>query len=523
VIRNRHDPSNRLPGIEVREGKVGCYTHLYEERAWILAPDGIEQLRQIFAYARDSGRRVTMRGGGHSFDAQPIGDDLVVSTEKLNSIELLDGERIRVGPGAEWGEIFAATEPHGLIPAITVTTEHATAGGTLSADCLSRFSPAYGKEGTRIESFDLLTTEGELLQCSAPPSGASWDELAPEQRAFRGVIGGFGYLGAVVSVTYRLLSVGETGGQIGVRTFARTYEGYDRLVRDLVPATEQTYQEESDPNDPGKLDAIWSGLVTSRGGRKRTFLFTSAFTPKPERRRLVLHRPKFLPRVPYEWLMRVPWTSRLLWSAAFRMGFHRDEYIDDVEGFTFFMDGNARAKRIGKRLGFSMRNIQQTFVIPFDPAGGAGWQAGRDALVDWLDTAQKLLDERGLAPTLQDVLFLPGDEPFLLSSTAGGPGFAASYAFETSSRSTLRKASEAFSDLADIAWARFGGRVHLVKNVVASQSTLAEMYRDGAERFFELKRELDPAGILRNDFLERNFGVLFGADSAAPVTEARED
>ena len=88
-----------------------------------------------------------MRGGGHSFDAQPIGDDLVVSTERLGSIELLDGDRVRVGPGATWGEIFAATQPHGLVPAITVTTENATAGGTLSADCLSRFSPAYGKEG----------------------------------------------------------------------------------------------------------------------------------------------------------------------------------------------------------------------------------------------------------------------------------------------------------------------------------------------------------------------------------------
>ena len=56
-----------------------------------------------------------------------------------------------------------------------------------------------------------------------------------------------------------------------------------------------------------------------------------------------------------------------------------------------------------------------------------------------------------------------------------------------------------------------GGRVHLVKNVVASQRTLAEMYGDGAERFFGLKRELDPGGILRNEFLERNFGEYLAA------------
>jgi FAD/FMN-containing dehydrogenase len=120
--------------------------------------------------------------------------------------------------------------------------------------------------------------------------------------------------------------------------------------------------------------------------------------------------------------------------------------------------------------------------------------------------AQDLLEKRGLRPTLHDVLFLPADEPFLLSSTASGAGFAVSYAFETSRRSTLRKVQEAFSDLADILWERFGGRVHLVKNVFASQQTLAEMYGESAQRFFALKRELDPAGIFRNDFLERTFG-----------------
>ena len=519
MIRNRHDPSGRLPGISAHETKVGCYTGLYEGRAWVVAPDSVEQLREIFAYSRESGRRVTIRGGGHSFDAQPIGDDLVISTERLNSIELLDGDRVRVGPGAKWGEIFAVTQPQGLVPAVTVTTENATAGGTLSADCLSRFSMAYGKEGTRVESFELLTAEGELLRCSAPPSDAPWEKLTREQRVFRGAIGGFGYLGAVVSITYRLLAVGASeDGRIGVRTFAREFETFDRLARDLVPATKQAYVEDSDPNDPEKLDAIWSAIVPSRRGVKRALFFTSAFTPKPERRRLIQHRPKLLVRVPFEWLLRVGWTSRLLWSLSFRIGFRRDEYIDDLEGFSFFMDGNARAKRAGKRLGFSMKNIQQTFVVPFNPDDGDAWQAGRDALVEWLETAQDLLEERGLRPTLHDVLFLPADEPFLLSSTALGAGFAVSYAFETSRRSTLRQVQEAFSDLADIVWERFGGRVHLVKNVFASKRTLAEMYGDGAQRFIELKRELDPAGILRNDFLDRTFGDLLAAGD--PVRSA---
>ena len=34
------------------------------------------------------------------------------------------------------------------------------------------------------------------------------------------------------------------------------------------------------------------------------------------------------------------------------------------------------------------------------------------------------------------------------------------------------------------------------------------MYGDYANDFFRLKRELDPRGVLRNDFLERTFGDL---------------
>ena len=40
----------------------------------------------------------------------------------------------------------------------------------------------------------------------------------------------------------------------------------------------------------------------------------------------------------------------------------------------------------------------------------------------------------------------------------------------------------------------------------AKKSTLAEMYGENARDFFELKRDLDPTGMLRNEFLERTFG-----------------
>jgi decaprenylphospho-beta-D-ribofuranose 2-oxidase len=207
--------------------------------------------------------------------------------------------------------------------------------------------------------------------------------------------------------------------------------------------------------------------------------------------------------------MRIPFLSKLLWRFYVRFLFKDgDEYIDDLEGFSFFMDGNARAKRIAKRLGFTLRNCQQTFVVPSDPGAEGGWDRAKDDLVEWLEFAHGFLEDRDLSPTLNDCLFLPRDLPFLLSASADLPGFAVSYAFETSNRKRLERAQDAFRELADVLWEKFGGRVYLVKNVFARSETVRKMYGEHAVEFFRLKAELDPRGLLRDEFMERTFGDL---------------
>jgi decaprenylphospho-beta-D-ribofuranose 2-oxidase len=492
------------------EELLDCYSGLYSARAEVLEPADVDELAGIFAAGKKRGRRMTLRAGAHSFDGQALGDDLVVSMLRMNAIEVLPKERkMRVGPGATWGAILARLQPLGLVPAVTVTTEHATAGGTLSGDCLSRFSPSYGKEGEWIESFDLLTTEGDLLHCTPPAEGSDRSAWTIEERAFCGVIGGLGYLGAVISITYRVLPTRTRDGKIGVRTIVRKFETFTDLAENLVPTTKQSHLEDSDPDDPEKLDAIWSG-IGPRGKKTPTLLFfTSAYTADSKRRRMALHRPKLLIRLLVEWLMRVSFISKIFWRVYFRFVFRDgEEYIDDLDGFVFFMDGNARAKHIGRRLGFSMRNVQQSFVLPSDPGAKGGWDRAKDDLVEWLDFTNDFLMERDLTPTLNDVLFLPRDLPFLLSASADNAGFVVSYAFETSNRRTLQRAEVAFSDMADVLWEKFEGRVHLVKNVFVKQETLAKMYGDHALGFAQLKQQLDPESLLRDDFLERTFGTL---------------
>jgi decaprenylphospho-beta-D-ribofuranose 2-oxidase len=510
--------TDTLVEIPSRGQKLDCYSGLYKARGRVCKPANAEGVRRIFADARQAGLNVTLRGGGHSFDGQALGNQLVVSMRKLDSIEVFaDEARVRVGAGARWGAIISELQRHGLVPAVTVTTENATAGGTLSGDCLSRFSPAYGKEGEWIESFTLVTPGGEQLVCTPPDREAPASSWTREQRAFCGAVSGLGFLGAVVEINYKVLPAGEPGGRIGVHTVVHKAHTFQDLAAKLVPKVEEMVNEESDPRDTSKHDSIWSALDTRGDGSQAALIFTSNFTTEAKRRRMPLHRPKLLLRVLVEWLMRVPFISKLAWRFYFRFLFKDpDEYWDDLEGFTFFMDGNARAKRIAKHLGFSMRNIQQTFVVPSDPKAAGGWDRTRDDLAEWLEYAHEFLLGRGLTPTLHDVLFLPKDRPFYLSASADQAGFAVSYAFETSNRKTLERAKQAFSDLADVLWEKFGGRVYLVKNVFAREATLAEMYRDHLEQFFSLKQELDPDRILRNDFFERTIGQAIGRSPSPP-------
>jgi decaprenylphospho-beta-D-ribofuranose 2-oxidase len=505
-----------LAGIARNRRKLESYSGLHSSQADVFEPASIDELRAVFAHAKSEGRRVTLRSGGHSFDAQSLGDDLVVSMKRFDSVEpLVDQRLVRVGAGATWGAIVAALQPHGLVPAVTVTTEHATAGGTLAGDCLSRFSPAWGKEGTWVESFQMLTMDGELLDCVPPAvADATARQWKREERVFMATIGGLGYVGAVLAITYRLLDVGHTDGRIAVRTEVAKDTSFDALASSLVPAVMQTYDEESDARDPRKHDAIYSA-ISGRLGSPQTLLFTSTFTPESDRHRMLLFRPKLLLRILVEWGFRWEALNKLLWWVSFRFGFPPGMvYLDDLEGYTFFMDGNVRAKHAARFFGVNLKTLQQTFVVPSATGSKKGWDDAKDDLVEWLEHAESVLSANDLTPTLQDVLFLPSDERFPLSMTAGMAGFAVTYAFETSNKRKLARADEVFRTLADTLFEKFQGRVYLVKNVCASEKTLAKMYGKNAAEFFAIKRELDPDGLLRNEFLERTFGGLVGAPRA---------
>src|SRR5579863_7494730 len=177
--------SAAMPATDTFETKTRLTTYSGQEvYARVRVAASVEDLGRHLQEARTKRWRVTVRAGQMAFDTQAISEDLVIQLAGFDEIGEVTHGSITVGANAPWGRILEVTRQAGYVPYVMVSTEFATAGGTLSSDCLSRFSPTCGKEGNHVERFSLMKLDGEVVECSRTEN--------PD--LFAGAISGFGCL-----------------------------------------------------------------------------------------------------------------------------------------------------------------------------------------------------------------------------------------------------------------------------------------------------------------------------------------
>jgi len=461
-------PSTESPVVST----LRSYGGLFESSGAVYSPGTAAEIRAIYDLARAAGLTIAFQGSGYSFDAQAMGRGIFVSLRRFAEISV-DAERaqVTVGAGAVWGDILVATEAHGLVPAVMVSTSFATAGGTLAACCMSRFSPAAGKEGKWIARFTIVTPDGAVRQCSRT--------LHPD--LFHAAVGGFGYFGAVVEITYDLVRVGK-----GARV---------RTVVSRTPHARDLHARLAVPSDGLPTETVYAAFALSKEGI-RTMYCRSAYIADEALVPMMPHQPELTSRLLTELVVQlVPPVGQMFWNYAYDVYLEKnDTYVDTVHGYTFFMDGNVRARSVGAKVGLRFRAIQQTFVIPLDGA----------KLDAFLAACKGEMEAAGTPPAMIDALCLPADEPFLLSSTRGLPGYAVSVAFESLNDDKIDRVRRCLEHLSAVC-SRMGGRVHLTKNVLARSADVRAMYADVLDELFAVKNRYDPEGLLANDFIERLF------------------
>jgi len=455
------------------------YSGLHGCRAEVRLPHRVEDLAATLAEARTQGRRVTLAGAGLSFDAQALGADVIVSTARLDHIEV-DPERavVRVGPGARWHDIVRATSTRGFLTPVMVSSGDTTAGGTVGTNGLSRFSPVFGKEGCWVRAVRLLLSDGTEVR-------ASRDEH-PE--LFFAAVGGLGLVGVITEVEYELLAVDTP---LRVESWVERRPALEGLAEALVFTPERDVSAQT----------AYAVLVAD-GDALRVLLTRSRYVAGVPLKRMLPHRPDSPMRVPIELaIQNLKGAGQRFWRFAYDHYVREDRpYVDDLEGYTFFMDGNVRTRRFARRLRLPFRAAQQTFVLP-----SAG---GDEALLPFLRACHRRVRDSRLSLAMFDVLHLPEDEPFALSSTRGQAGFAVTLTLDGTLRDAdMYRVERLLGGLSALAL-RLGGRVHLTKNVFASSDTVAAMYRDGLRELAELRKRYDPQGVLTSDFARRRLPSL---------------
>ena len=151
------------------------------------------------ATARLEGLPVSVYGGGHGVTGSAVIDDGVcIDLRGLNEVEVdAEGRTARVGGGATWGTIDAATQEHGL--AVTGGRMSTTGVGGLTLGSGSGWlERAYGFTCDNLVSAEVVTADGRVVTAS--------DAEHPD--LFWALCGGGGNFGIVTQFTFRLHPVG---------------------------------------------------------------------------------------------------------------------------------------------------------------------------------------------------------------------------------------------------------------------------------------------------------------------------
>ncbi|GAA4038530.1 FAD-binding oxidoreductase [Nonomuraea soli] len=144
-------------------------------------------------HARKSGLPVAVRAGGHNFAGHALVDGgLVLDLRGLRSVRI-EGSVLHAGAGLRWGDVDAATAPHGLAASGGSVSSVGLAGFTLGTG-LGWLGRPYGLAADNLLSAQLVTAEGEIL------------EVGPEDHPdlFWAIRGGCGNFGVVTRFDFRL-------------------------------------------------------------------------------------------------------------------------------------------------------------------------------------------------------------------------------------------------------------------------------------------------------------------------------
>ncbi len=164
----------------------------------VVQPQNEEDIANTLAFCKSKDLAIFPRGtGSFAFGgAVPTRNGIVMDLSPMMTILAVevDGQTVRVQPGARWADVAAKLDPYGLAPVTTPTSRFSTVAGWIATGGMGLDSYAYGS-----------VHESVLAVRVARPDG-SIEELNCQDESLKDLFGTEGQFGILTEITLRVRS-----------------------------------------------------------------------------------------------------------------------------------------------------------------------------------------------------------------------------------------------------------------------------------------------------------------------------
>lgn len=444
--------------------------------AYVYRPVDKQGIIEAFEEARKLGATVAIKGGGNSYgDAFQSPEGVVVDLSRMSRILAYDPRSglIRCEPGVTIEQLWKHVIADGWWPPVVSGTSKVTIGGALAANIHGKNNYHAGPIGEHVRSFRLLKTDGSTVECNSD------DEL------FYAAIGGFGLLGVFTEIEIQLRRI--YSGKLKVEAFStgnwrETFQVFEsQQHRDYLV---------------GWIDAFAADFRAGRALVHAADYLNDGDDPHPEETLSV--NSQELPDTAMGWIpksklhrLMSPFVSRRGMRLTNAMKYrtakreHGKVVLQRFAEFNFLLDSVPNWKYAYKPGAL----IQYQAFVPKEAA---------EATFADLTAYSR---DRGHTPFLA-VMKRHRPDRFLLSHSVDGYSLALDFPVTKNNREDLW---ELTAELDRKALA-VGGRFYFAKDATMTKST-AEAYLGAAvQQFLDIKRKMDPEGLLQTSLSRRLFG-----------------
>jgi FAD/FMN-containing dehydrogenase len=451
-----------------------------EALSWVHRPRTLEDVAAVFELARAQGLGVGLRGAGQSYgDASLATGGICLDLTRLRRVLDWDPHTgcIRVEPGVTIDTLWRTIIADGWWPPVVPGTAAVTLGGAVSMNIHGKNNWKVGPLGDHVAAFDLLVPSGECLHVSRDVYGD----------LFRAVIGGYGMLGVIGSVTLQMKRVAS--GLLDVEGLAT------RCLAEMLDLFE-TRMAHADYL-VGWVDCFAKGGRIGRGLVHQARYLTPAddrdahHTLQPAAQELPARLAGIVPR-------------SLLWRGMRPL---MNDAGMRLVNFAKFWQGAALAPHR-----FRQSHVAFAFLLDFVPewrrAYGPGGLVQFQSFVPAArarETFERMIAHAGacgLTPYL-GVLKRHRRDDFLLTHAVDGYSLALDF------KTTPHRRARLWATCAELAQlvVEAGGRFYPAKDSTLDRPAYeASLGVERLGRFRALKRTWDPDDLLRTDFSRRVLG-----------------